>query len=137
MRSDEKGNLIFVQLFPDEEINEKMSEICVKHDIKTAVIVSCIGQIKKAKVGYFKKKGYYSTTTFEKPMEIISLTGNIIKHKKDFISHLHICLADENKNVYGGHFIEGFIGFTGEIIMLKSDVKMNWKINNHASASIP
>ena len=98
MKSIEKGNLIFVQLFPGEEIKEKMSETCVKHNIKTAVIVSGIGQIKNAKVGYFKKKGYYSTTNFEKPMEIISLTGNIIKQKKDFISHLHICLADENKN---------------------------------------
>lgn len=63
-------------------------------------------------------------------MEIISLTGNICKQNKDFLLHFHICLGDENKNVYGGHFIKGFISVTGEIVLLKTDVIINRKIND-------
>lgn len=56
MKSKEKGNIIFIHLFPGEEINEKIKEISVKHNITTAVLLSGIGQLKKVTIGYFKKR---------------------------------------------------------------------------------
>ena len=55
MQSKEKNNMIFMRLFPDEDIQEKLKEACRLHDIKTAVVLSGIGQLKKIKLGYFKK----------------------------------------------------------------------------------
>ena len=122
MESIEKKNIIFLRLFSDENVNDKLLEACKQYNVKTAIVISGIGQLKKAKVGYFKNKGNYSTKDFNKPMEILSLNGNICKDDYDYVIHLHIVLGDEKKNAIGGHFIEGIVSVTGEIVLLKTDI---------------
>ena len=129
MKSKEDKNIIIIQFFPDEEVNNKLKEACRKHDIKTAVILSGIGQLKNAKLGYFKTIGNYKLKKFDEPLEILSLTGNICKQKKDYILHLHAVLGDEEKNAIGGHFFEGNISVTGEIILLKTNLDFQRKTN--------
>ena len=128
MQSKETKNIIFMRLFPNEEINEQIKKVCKIYNVKTAVVLSGIGQVKNVKLGYFKKKGDYSPETFEKPLEILSLTGNICKQGNEYIPHLHIVLGDEKKNSLGGHFIEGIISVTAEIVLLKTDVNAKRKI---------
>ena len=129
MQSKEEKNIIIIQLFPDEEVNNKLKEACRKHDIKTGIIISGIGQLKNAKLGYFRSKGNYTLENFDKHLEILSLTGNICKQKKDYILHLHAVLGDEEKNAIGGHFFEGKISVTGEIILLKTNLDFQRKID--------
>jgi len=124
METKEKKNIIFLRLFPDEDLNEKIKEACRIHDVKTGVVLSGIGQLKKAKLGYFKEKGDYTPEEFEKPLEILSLTGNICKQEDDYLLHLHIVLGNEKKNAFGGHFIDGTIGIIGEIVLLKANVEI-------------
>ena len=124
METKEKKNIIFLRLYPDEDLNEKIKEACRIHDIKTGVVISGIGQLKKAKLGYFKGKGDYAPEEFDKTLEILSLAGNICKEEDDFLLHLHIILGEEKKNTLGGHFIEGIIGITGEIVILKTNVEI-------------
>ena len=122
MQSKEKKNIIFVRLFPDENVNEQLIEACKLHDIRTAVVISSIGQLKNTKLGYFKEKGNYSPKVFNKPLEILSLTGNILKQGNEYIPHLHAVLSDEKKNAIGGHFIEGKISITAEIVLIKTNI---------------
>jgi len=129
MQSKEEKNIIFIRLFPDEDVNEQLTEACKKHDVKTAVLISGIGQLKKVQLGYFKGKGDYSPKTFDKPLEILSLAGNINKQENDYLLHLHAVLGDENKNSVGGHFIEGKVSVTAEIVLLKTNLNINRKIN--------
>jgi len=130
MQSKENDNIIFVKLFPEENVNEKLKEACREHNVKTAVVVSGIGQLKFAQLGYFKAKGNYSPETFNKPLEILSLTGNICKDEDDYTLHLHAILGDEKKNAIGGHFIKGKISVTGEIVLLKTDIDIQRKIDD-------
>ena len=109
MQSKEYKNLIFIRLFPEEDINEQLKKVCKLHNVKMAVVISGIGQLKDARLGYFKKKGDYLPEYFNKPLEIVSLTGNLNKQDDDYILHLHAVLSDEKKNTIGGHFIEGKI----------------------------
>ena len=97
MQSQEKKNIIFVHLFPEEDVNEQLKEACRLHDVKTAVVISGIGQLKNAQLGYFKEKDNYTTENFDKPLEILSLTGNICRQEGDYILHLHAILGDEKK----------------------------------------
>ena len=91
MQSKEKDNLIFVRLFPDEDIYECLKEACKKHNVETAVVLSGIGQLKHFKLGYFKEKGNYVPQLFEKPHELLSLTGNISKQGEEYnLSLIHI-----------------------------------------------
>ena len=129
MQSKENKNIIFIRLFPEESVNKQLTEACKKHNIKTAVVISGIGQLKNAQLGYFKGKGDYSPKTFDRPLEILSLTGNILRQEDEYLPHLHAVLGDENKNTVGGHFIDGEISITGEIVLLKTDLKINRKLN--------
>ncbi|RLF32315.1 MAG: hypothetical protein DRM98_04115, partial [Thermoplasmata archaeon] len=118
MEFKEKNNIIFLRLFPNENINDMIIETCKKTNVKTAVILSGIGQVKNVQLGYFKEKGNYSEEIFIKPFEILSLTGNIIKQDDEYLLHIHAVLGDENKKTIGGHFINGVINVTGEIVIL-------------------
>jgi len=129
MRSKENKNIIFVRLFPDEDVNKQLKEACRLHDVKTAVVISGIGQLKTVQLGYFKEKGNYAPETFNKPLEILSLTGNICKQGDDYIHHLHAVLSNEKKNAIGGHFIEGTISITGEIVLLKTNIDIQRKLD--------
>ena len=130
MISNEMNNVIFIRLFQDEDINEQIKEACKLHDVKTAVVLSGIGQLKQVQLGYFKEKGDYTPETFNKPLEILSLSGNICKQKNDYIMHLHTVLGDKKKNTVGGHFIDGKIRITGEIVLLKTSIEFYRKFEN-------
>ena len=130
MKSNEMNNIIFIRLFQDEDVNEQINEACRLHDVKTAVVLSGIGQLKQVKLGYFKEKGDYTSETFNKPLEILSLSGNICKQNNNYILHLHAVLGDKKKNTIGGHFMEGKISITGEIVLLKTSINVYRKLNN-------
>jgi hypothetical protein len=136
MQSKEKKNIIFVRLFPGEDVNEQLKEACRLHDVKTAVVISGIGQLKNAQLGYFKEKGDYAPDNFDKPLEILSVTGNICKQEDDYILHLHAVLGDEKKNVIGGHFIEGKISITGEIVLIKTNLTVQRKLNKETGLKV-
>ena len=125
MQSKEEGNIIFIRLFPDEDLQEKLKEACRLYNVKTAVIISGIGQLKKIQIGYFKEKNNYIRENFDAPHELLSLTGNICNQDGDYILHLHVVLGNEKKNAVGGHFIEGKVEITNEIVLLKTDVQLN------------
>ena len=125
MQSKEKDNVVFIRLFPDEDIYDKLEEACRLHDIKTAVVLSGLGQLKKFQLGYFKEKNNYVPEKFNKPHELLSLTGNICTQNNDYILHLHAVLGDENKKTVGGHLLEGKVEVTNEIVILKTDIQLS------------
>jgi len=129
MQSKEKQNIIFIKLFRDEDVNEKIIEACKLHNVKTAAVISGIGQLKDFQLGYFKKKNNYTPEIFDASYELLSLIGNICKENDDYLLHLHAVLGDEKKSVIGGHFIEGKVEITGEIILLKSNVDVKRKFD--------
>lgn len=130
MISKENENLVFIKLHPDEDIIAQIKKACKKHYIKTAIVISGIGQLKKTKLGFFKNRGNYSPKIFEKPLELLSLTGNICKQNDEYFLHLHSVVSDENKIAYGGHLIEANISITAEIVLLKNDINFFRKLNN-------
>ncbi len=125
MQSSEAGNHIFIRLFPDEDIYRELREACEKHHVTTAVIVSGIGQLKQFELGYFKEKGDYVPETFEKPHELLSLTGNVSKQEGEHYFHIHAVLGNEAKKVVGGHLIKGKVEVTNEIVLMKTSVPVH------------
>ncbi len=124
MQSIEKNNIVFARFFPGEDVNKELIKLCKKHSISSGVFLSGIGQFEKAELGYFKYKGYYLNEFFEKPLEVLSLSGNICKINDEYIFHIHAMLSDEKKNTFGGHFINAIVTVTGEIVILKTDLQL-------------
>ena len=118
MQSKEEGNLIFIRLFQGEDIYHELDQACQRHQVKTAVVLSAVGQLKQFELGYFRGKGDYALEEFEKPHELLSLTGNISKQDKGYNFHLHVVLGNEKKEVVGGHLMKGEVEVTNEIVLL-------------------
>jgi len=123
MQSRENKGIILVRLFTDEKINDKLLDVCKQYNIKNAVILSGIGQVKKIRLGYFKEKGNYLEEEFQAPLEMLSLTGNVIKNKDEYILHLHTVVGTEDKKTLGGHLIDATVSVTAEIFILKTNIK--------------
>jgi len=128
MQTKEKGNLIFIRLFPGENVHSKLIEACKKHEVETAVVLSGIGQLKQFQLGYFKQKGNYVPQDFAKPHELLSLAGNISDQGGEYNLHLHVVLGDEDKSVIGGHLLKGKVEVTNEIVLLRTDLKITRKL---------
>ena len=128
MQSKEKSGLIFIRLFPGEDIYQTLNKVCQKHRVKTAVVLSGVGQLKKFKLGYFREKGDYAPEEFAKPHEMLSLAGIISEHEGDYNFHLHVALGNETKGVVGGHLIKGTVEVTNEIVLLKTDLAVTRKL---------
>ena len=124
MQSKEKDKLLFVRLFPNEDVHWELKKICRKHKVETAVVLSGLGQLKQFQLGYYKEKGDYTPQEFPKPHELLSLTGNISNQEGEYNLHLHAVLGDEGKNVVGGHLISAKVEVTNEIVLLKTDLKI-------------
>lgn len=124
MISEENNNLIITRLFPNENVFEQLKIICSKHNLKTGIVLSGVGQFDFVELGFFKEKGNYANQGFKMPLEVLSISGIISKKEKDFDFHLHIILSDEKKNAFGGHFINGIVSITLEIAILKTEIKI-------------
>jgi len=124
VQSKEKNNLVFVRLFPNEDIHRELKRVCKKHQVETAVSLSGLGQLKQFQLGYYKEKGNYTPQEFQEPHELLSLTGNISNQEGEYNFHLHAVLGDERKNVVGGHLMSGHVELTNEIVLLKTDLKV-------------
>jgi len=128
MQTKEKAGLVFIRLFPDEDIYHALNEACQKHAVETAVVLCGVGQLKQFELGYFKKKGDYRPQQFEKPHELLSLVGNISNQEGKYNFHLHVVLGSEEKEVVGGHLFKGRVETTNEIVLLKTDLKIKRKL---------
>lgn len=124
MQTKEKDNLLFIRLFKDEDVYDSLKQALKKHNVKTGVFLSGIGQLSEFELGFFKEKGDYREEKITVPHELLSLSGNV--SKEDF--HLHAVLSGKDKIAIGGHFISGIVSVTAEIIILKTDIEVKREI---------
>ena len=130
MKSVEKDNFILIVLKSDEDFFSSIKDVSIKYDIQNGILLSAIGQIKNFKLGFYQK-GKYLTKSYEKPHEIINLTGNIIKNlENNFEFHIHAVLSDENMNTIGGHFIGGIVELISEVFISKTNFEISRVFHN-------
>jgi predicted DNA-binding protein with PD1-like motif len=121
MQSKEKDNLIIARLFPEEDVYEKLRELCHQYGIKAAVVLSGIGQLKDIELGFFKEKGDYAPQALEGNYELLSLGGTMLAQDEKTTFHLHGVFGDLEKKALGGHLIRAKVSVTLEIALLKTD----------------
>lgn len=106
-----------VRLEKGEEVVASIKNLCEEEGIKLGSI-SGIGATNKAVIGLFETgtKEYHSKE-LTGDMEITSLVGNVSQMDGEVYLHIHVNIADENNNVFGGHLTSAIISATGEIII--------------------
>lgn len=121
MEYQKLGNTYVVRIDKGEEVLAKISELCVKEDIKAGSITG-LGATDRVVLGLFDtEKKVYHKTELTGSMEITSLVGNISTKNGENYLHCHINVCDHNMNVLGGHLNECWVSATGEFIVTKID----------------
>lgn len=123
------GNVYALMPEIGEDVITVLTELCEKENIAYAH-VSGIGAVSKATVGFYSLSEHqYLSKTFDEPMEMVSLLGNITRKDGKPYLHLHASFSDRDCRVVGGHLNKAVIGVTAEIFVTVIDGEMGRKIN--------
>ncbi len=111
------GRKIMGRLAKGSDLLGALEKCCRDAGVKLGE-VRALGAVSLARVGYYHQvEQKYRFIELRKPMEILSLIGNIsLKDDKPFV-HAHITLADKDGQALGGHLAEGTEVFACEFVI--------------------
>jgi predicted DNA-binding protein with PD1-like motif len=113
------GRKIIGRLAKGEDLLAALSKLAQEHGI-TLGEVSAIGAVSRARIGYYNQaERQYYYLDLARPLEILSLIGNIsLKDGKPMV-HAHVTLGDKEGRAFGGHLAEGTLVFACEFAILE------------------
>jgi predicted DNA-binding protein with PD1-like motif len=104
-----------IRLQKNEKLIEQLTKFCAKNKIHSGSI-SGLGAALKAEIGFYHlDQKQYTWKTFDQPLEIATLTGNIAMVDAKPFLHIHTALSDQNFQCLAGHLKELTVGATCEI----------------------
>jgi predicted DNA-binding protein with PD1-like motif len=122
MRFIQNNDDFIIRLETGEELLAQLTGFCAEHDIKSGYIVSGIGGVQRAAVGYYNmRKKKYINRRIKDAVELLNLSGNISELDSKPFLHLHATVSTMNNKAHGGHVHHIVIGATAEIIIRKID----------------
>lgn len=136
-RVGKAGRVHVLRLKPNSDLLDSIMEFVEREGIKAGIILSGTGLLKRGRLRNCKSfpKDFPITDEnraymgFERPLELLSLSGNISEAEGKPSIHAHVVLSfvDGDRIIaLGGHLIEGCIiyGFAEVFIMELEDIKM-------------
>ena len=108
---------------PGDDLKGSLQTFANNHHLDAAYVATCVGSLEKASIRLASRD---NVTEFDRPFEIVSLTGTISQNG----SHIHIAISDCNGKTIGGHLMEGspilttaeiVIGVLNELIFERTD----------------
>lgn len=111
------GAIYCIRMLNGEDFLAKLREVAESQGLKNAIIISGVGMLKNAEIGYFHN-GTYQVKTLNDPVELVSTDGNMYinpagKHEW----HVHVVLAEKSHEMFGGHLLGGMVWNTAEIFL--------------------
>jgi hypothetical protein len=129
--------VIVARVKPGSDLLRSLQKIVAEEGITSGVIVSGVGLLKQARLRNCKSlpEEYPITDanrtflSFEKPLEILSISGNVTLAEGEPLVHAHLTLSSVEGTeitVIGGHLIEGceVFGFSEFAILELEGVEM-------------
>ena len=137
VRSGQPGRVIIARVKPGSDLLRSLQKVVTEEGVTSGVIQSGVGLLKQAKLRNCKylPEEYPITDanrtylSFEKPLEILSISGNITLADGEPLVHAHLTLSSvegDEITVIGGHLIEGCVifGFSEFAIMELNGIEM-------------
>ncbi|MFP4168500.1 MAG: PPC domain-containing DNA-binding protein [Desulfonatronovibrionaceae bacterium] len=94
-----------------------LGEICLEKDIRLGR-VEAIGAVERARLQYYcQDDRTYQDLALDRPMEILSLKGNVSLKQGSPLIHAHLTLAGEKGWAVGGHLAPGTMVFACEYVL--------------------
>lgn len=101
-----------------DEVLRGLEKFCAAKRIKGGYFFG-IGACNEVVLSYFDvEKKQYEDHRIKKPLEIISLTGNVALFGKECFLHAHGCFGDRRLNAIAGHVRKIVVSATCEIFLV-------------------
>jgi uncharacterized protein len=97
------------------DVIKELIKFSKKQNITTAHFTG-LGACGSVTLSYYDLENKkYLDKTFDEDLEIVSLTGNVAKLKKETVIHAHGVFSDRNYQTVGGHVKELIVSATCEV----------------------
>ena len=127
------GDIYVIRMDRGEEIVSSLMEFCRKENIMLGS-VEALGAADHAVIGlYDVDKREFHKRTYDEPLEVTSLVGNISTKDGEVYLHLHINLAREDMSVVGGHLNECRLSATCEMFVRKIEGRVERKLDEEVT----
>ena len=136
MKFEKIKDTYFIRIERGEKIIKTLKNFCTKQKIKCGYFFG-IGALGEAELAhYIVENKKYTSKTYNQPLEIVNMNGNITTMNKEVYLHCHIALSDEKMNAIAGHLKEGIISATCEIILVRLNATINRKYHDFTGLNL-
>ncbi|MBP8644960.1 MAG: DUF296 domain-containing protein [Syntrophobacteraceae bacterium] len=113
----QRGRTIMGRLVGGQDLLLALEQVCTGAGVELGEL-RAIGAVSKARIGYYDQvEKKYFFVEWNRPMEILSLLGNVsLKDGKPFV-HAHLTLGNAQGEGFGGHLAEGTEVFACEFVL--------------------
>lgn len=136
MEFKQKDNVYFIRLDKGENVLQVLEKFLDENNIKGGFFTG-LGAINYLKLYFFnQKEKNFNEKVIEEDMEVTSLVGNITMNEGKPYIHSHIVVATKEFSSYSGHFKEGIVGATMEIVLIEKDVLVGRKFSEEIGLNL-
>jgi hypothetical protein len=122
---DENGLRTFAIVFDKgDEVRQGLLEFANTNRFADAHL-SGIGALSEVTLGFFDpQKKTYKKITINEQVEVLSFTGNIVQGDGKPRLHAHVVVGKSDGTAHGGHFLEGRVWPTLEMVISEMPVHL-------------
>jgi len=126
--TDENGLKTFALVFDkDDEVKESLMRFAAENRLHGAE-VTAIGAFSEVTLGYFdREKKSYREIPMKEQVEVLSFAGNIVEKDGEPMLHAHVVVGKIDGTAHGGHFLQGRVWPTLEMIVSEMPIHLRRK----------
>jgi predicted DNA-binding protein with PD1-like motif len=124
------GKRVVARLRHGADLLDEILAVAGEHHIEIGQLWG-LGAVKRARLAYYDQSGKaYWEFALDRPLEIVSLLGNVSLRDGRAAVHAHAAFADDEGRMYGGHVATGceifacellLVEFSGELLVREHD----------------
>src|SRR6184192_402632 len=124
----QKGLKTFALVFEkNEDVKEPLLRFATENGLRGAQ-VTAIGAFSEVTLGFFDRaKKDYQPITVKEQVEVLSFAGNIVEKNGKPMLHAHVVVGKSDGTAHGGHFLNGRVWPTLEMIVSEMPVHVRRK----------
>jgi uncharacterized protein len=122
---DKDGLKTFAIVFDkNDEVRKQLLEFANSNRFADAHLTA-IGAFSEVKLGFFdRQQKTYKTIPVNEQVEVLSFSGNIVQKDGKPTLHAHVVVGKSDGTAHGGHFLEGRVWPTLEMIASEMPVHL-------------
>jgi len=112
-----RGRRLVARLPHGADLLEAVAAVADEHGVMVGE-VRAIGALKRARLAYYDQATRtYGEWDLDRPLELVTLMGNVSRRDGATAVHVHATLADHEGTCVGGHVAPGCVVFACELFL--------------------